>query len=106
MRFYTISNSPGDMVMDTLGLAALGLPDLQCHFRGLEPGRVMALLSNAGYYVYERGDVIEVGHTIEGLEPGSRWRCRHEGSLLPPSRAVLDLNPGPPYAAGGRRGRG
>jgi hypothetical protein len=105
VRFYNISNSPGDMVMDTLGLAALGLPDLQCHFRGLEPGRVAALLSNTGYYLYEQGDVIENGHTIEGLESGSRWRCQHEDSLLPPARVVLDLDPGPPHAAG-RRGMG
>lgn len=32
VRFFNISNSPGDMVMDTLGLAALGLTDLQCHY--------------------------------------------------------------------------
>ena len=105
VRFYNISNSPGDMMMDTFGLAALGLPDLQCHFRGLEPGQVAALLSNTGYYVFEQGDVIEDGHTVEGLEPGSRWRCQHEDSLLPPARVVLDLDPGPPHAAGGRQGR-
>jgi hypothetical protein len=37
VRFYKISNSPGDMLVDTLRLAALGLPDLQCHFRYLAP---------------------------------------------------------------------
>lgn len=105
VRFYNISNSPGDMMMDTLGLAALGLPDLQCHFRGLEPGQVAAMLANTGHYVFEQGDVIEDGHTVEGLEPGSRWRCQHEDSLLPPARVVLDLDPGPPHAAGGRQGR-
>jgi len=102
VRFYNISNSPGDMVMDTLGLAALGLPDLQCHYRDLDPGRVAALLSNTAYYIFEKGDVIEDGHTVEGLESGTRWRCQHENSLLQPARVVLDLDPGPPHAAGGR----
>lgn len=102
VRFFNISNSPGDMVMDTLGLAALGLPDLQCHFRDLDPERVGALLSNTGFYIFEEGDVIENGHTLEGLEKGSRWRCQRENSLLQPSRLVLDLDPGPPYAAGMR----
>ena len=102
VRFYNISNAPGDMVMDTLGLAALGLPDLQCHFRGLEPGRVAALLANTGYYVFDQGDVIEDGHTVEGLEPGSPWRCQHEDALVPPSRVVLDLDPGPSHASGDR----
>src|SRR5258706_439837 len=36
VRLFNIENSPGDFVMDTLGLAALGLPDLQCHFRRLD----------------------------------------------------------------------
>ena len=92
--------------MDTLGLAALGLPDLQCHFRDLIPGEVAALLKNAGYYIFENGDVIENGHTLEGITAGSRWRCQHEESMLKPSRVVLDLDPGPTHAAGNRRSHG
>jgi hypothetical protein len=103
VRFYNITNSPGDMLMDTLGLAALGLPDLQCHYRDLSPGEVAALLANTGYYIYENGDVIKDGHTVEGIAAGSKWRCQHEDSLLQPSRVVLDLDPGPPHAAGNRQ---
>ena len=106
VRFYNISNSPGDMLMDTLGLAALGLPDLQCHYRGLAPGEVAAVLANTGYYIYENGDVIEDGHTVEGIPAGSKWRCQHEDSMLKPSRVVLDLDPGPPHAAGNRKSHG
>ncbi len=106
VRFYNITNSPGDMIMDTLGLAALGLPDLQCHFRGLEPGRVAAVLSNTGYYLFEAGDIIADGHTVEGTTPGSGWRCQHEESQLQPTRTVLDLDPGYPHAAGTRQASG
>jgi hypothetical protein len=105
VRFYNITNSPGDMLMDTLGLAALGLPDLQCHYRDLLPGKVAAVLANTGYYIYENGDVIEDGHTVEGITPGSKWRCEHEDSMLKPSRVVLDIAPGRPHAAGNRKPR-
>ena len=36
VRFFNIEGS-GEFLMDTLGLAAIGLPDLQCHFKGGTP---------------------------------------------------------------------
>ena len=54
--FRVEGGAQGDMLMDTRGLAALGLPDLQMHFRGLNPGRVAGLLFNYGRYIYENGD--------------------------------------------------
>lgn len=102
VRFFNVANSPGDMVMDTLGLAPFGLTDLQLHFRGLEPNDAARVLHATASYVFERGDVIENGHTIQGRVPDERWACRQEDSLLEPKRAVLDINPGTPYAAGRR----
>lgn len=102
VRMFRIGDSGGDMLMDTIGLAAIDLPDVQCHFRGLEPSQVAALLYNVGNYLFEAGDVIDDGHTVEGLDPGQRWRCQHENSLVGPARVVLDVNPGTPYAAGHR----
>jgi hypothetical protein len=97
------AGAPGEVVMDTLGLAALGLPDLQCHFRNLDRMAVARLLYNTGWYIFSNGDVIADGHTIEGVAPGARWRCRHEDALVPPAREVLDLDPGPPHGAGRTR---
>jgi hypothetical protein len=102
VRFFKISNSDGDMIMDTRGLDAIGLPDLQCHFRRLDANGVARVLFNTAVYIFENGVVIETGHTIEGIEPGSKWHCQFENSLLEPKRNVLDLNPGKPYAAGNR----
>jgi hypothetical protein len=103
VRLFRIENgAAGDTIMDTRGLAALGLPDVQMHFRGLDPGRVAALLYNYARYLYEHGDCINDGETIDGATPGTRWRCRHEMSLVPPERLVLDIDPGPPHAAGQR----
>jgi hypothetical protein len=103
VRLFRIENRlPGEMVMDTLGLAALGLPDLQCHFTGLEPNEMARVLYNSAYYLFEQGDVIHDGETIQGIHKTDRWRCQHEMALVNPEREVLDLNPGKPYVAGER----
>lgn len=102
VRFFNISNSAGDMVMDTRGLEELGLHDLQCHFRDLDPTEVARVLYNTAVYIFDKGPVIESGQTVAGIQPGSKWRCQFENSLLEPKREVLDLNPGKPYAAAKR----
>jgi Domain of unknown function (DUF4261) len=102
VRFFNISNSDGDMVMDTRGLAEIGLHDLQCHFRELDPTEVARVLFNTAVYIFEKGPVIESGQTVAGIERDSKWHCQFENSLLEPNREVLDLNPGKPYAAGKR----
>ena len=102
VRLFNVEDSDEDTLMDTRGLSAFGLPDLQCHFRGLEPQDVAHVLYNIAFYVYQNGDVIEDGHTVGGVGPATKWRCQHEDSLAGPDRVVLDLNPGPPYAAGNR----
>ena len=103
VRFYNIEDTDGDMVMDTLGLGALGLTDLQIHYRNLAPGEVAAKMYNIAAYILENGDVIENGNTVQGLKPEDHWRCHHEMSLIPPERPVLDINPGAPFAAGNRQ---
>lgn len=102
VRFFNISNSSGDMLMDTRGLSEIGLHDLQCHFRDFDPNDVSKLLFNTAAYIFENGAVIESGNTVAGIEEGSKWVCQFENALVPPEREVLDLNPGSPHAAGGR----
>ncbi|NQT40376.1 MAG: DUF4261 domain-containing protein [Planctomycetes bacterium] len=101
VRLFRIEGAD-DVLMDTLGLTALGLPDLQCHFHGLDPNAVAGMLWNTSFYLFENGDVIEDGHTVGGVHPQDRWTCRHEESLVGPTREVLDVNPGEPFAAGNR----
>lgn len=103
VRFFrSEGEEPDTYVIDTLGLVALGIPDLQMHFRGLDPAQVAGVLNGTGHYIFEHGDVIQDGHTLSGWSQEQRWICRHESSLIEPSRVVLDINPGAPNAAGGR----
>jgi hypothetical protein len=103
VRFFNITNSDGDMIMDTRGLEEIGLHDLQCHFRGLPCDDVARVLFNTAVYIFQNGAVIESGQTVTGTHPESMWRCQFENSLLEPQREVLDLDPGKPYAAGNRK---
>ncbi len=86
--------APGESEKDTLALASLGLPDLQCHFVGLDLGEVGRVLATFANYLFEHGDVLADGNTVEGTVPGSKWRCRHENAIVGPERMVVDLHPG------------
>lgn len=101
VRFFNIQDSE-DMLMDTLGLNVFGLPDVQCHFKGVDPNEIARVIYNTGYYIYDKGDIIDDGNTIQGAKKEDKWKCQHEESLVEPKRVVVDINPGFPYAAGGR----
>lgn len=104
VRLFSVSDDEDELVMDTLGLAPLGLPDVQCHFRDLDPGELALVLYSTASYLFDEGDVIADGDTISGPQGEEHWRCRHEDALVGPPRTVLDVDPGEPYAAGRRDG--
>src|SRR5215510_4960739 len=54
VRFFKISNSNSDIIMDTRGLKEIGLHDLQCHFRGLDPDEVSRVLYNTALYIFDK----------------------------------------------------
>lgn len=103
VRFFRLpqeGNRAEELLMDTLGLGTLGLSDLQCHFRGLDPNDVSEVLYETALYVFDRGDVLEDGHTVKGPAENDRWRCQRELSIAMPKRDVVDLDPGFPFAGG------
>jgi hypothetical protein len=102
VRFFRIDGSSNEYVMDTFGLYLFDLPDIQCHFKNLDLNAVGSLLGSYALYLFDQGDVIQDGHTVQGLSVNDKWRCQHEKSLVEPHREVLDINPGPPYEAGKR----
>jgi hypothetical protein len=102
-RAYNIGNKTGEMIVDTVGLSAIGLTDLQCHFHKIDPNQIFSLFLNLSYYLLENGNVIKDGHTVPGLSEEDKWKCRLEKSLVEPDRAVLDINPGPQFSAGKRK---
>ncbi|MDR1912048.1 MAG: DUF4261 domain-containing protein [Helicobacteraceae bacterium] len=90
-----------DRLVDTLGLFAFGLADIQYHFRALDLNEIVGHAFNTAIYQFENGEPIESGHTIEGVSEGEKWRCQYENALIQPAREVLDVAAGK-YAAGKR----
>lgn len=92
VRLFNISNgSAGEILMDTVGLHLLGLPDFQIRFANLDEGAVGQALWNYAYYVYEHGDIITDGSTIQGLTPQSKWKCQRHIAAVAPERVVINL---------------
>ena len=93
VRLFNISNgSAGEILMDTVGLHLLGLPDFQIRFAGLDEGAVGQALWNYAYYVYEHGDIIDDGNTIQGVTPQSKWKCERQIAAVAPERVVIHLH--------------
>jgi hypothetical protein len=93
--FKVTADNSIELVMDTLGLEIFGLPDFQCRYKGLAPQEVAAALYDAAYYVFDRGDVIKDGETIQGLVEEERWICRQAAALAAPARRVFGLDLAP-----------
>jgi hypothetical protein len=77
VRIANATGRPGELLADTVGLAVLGLPDLQTVFSAQDPAEVTRrLMLNA-----------------RAMFVGDRLDCQwiEEGSLVPPERDVLTL---------------
>lgn len=105
IRFFTIHGTD-DSLIDSLGLFALGLPDVQYHFHTLDPNDVSRHAFSVAAYLFEAEVPVRDGETIAGLldgemAPDVHWPCRFEMALIQPAREVMDICPGE-YAAGER----
>lgn len=106
VRFLNIAGTNGDMIVDTLGMGTLVLPDLQYHFHGIDPNAVVNHAYNMLSYIYENACPIKNNDSVDGVRDGRmsrevQWKCRYEDSLVQPVRLVIDIDTGE-YASGGR----
>lgn len=104
-RFFNIQGTE-DMVVDTVGMNILFLPDLQYHFHGMDPNEVVYHAYNLASYILDNDNPIEAGETVDGMRNGQmvpdiRWKCQYEDALIQPVRGVLDVCMGE-YASGER----
>lgn len=101
IRFFQIQDSE-DMLVDTVGLSAVGVSDIQCHFHDLSVDAVIDFVAALACYLFKEGEIIQDGETVEGFQPEhAHWICQHEDALISPTRVVLDVNM-LEYAAGNR----
>lgn len=104
-RFFNIENSD-DMIVDTIGMNTLLLPDLQYHFHDLDPNQVVNHAYTIASYLYNNDNPIKEGDTIDGMIDGQlvqqiQWACQYEDALVQPVREVIDICMGE-FASGNR----
>ena len=105
VRFFNIQGSE-DMIVDTLGMGTLFMPDIQYHFHGMEPNAVVNHAYNMLSYIFDNNNPIKSGDPVDGLKNGQmsmdvQWRVQYEDALIQPVRLVIDVNMGE-YASGKR----
>lgn len=92
VRLFNVSNSTeGELIMDTIGLHSFGLPDVEMRFINDDPKAVANLLWNYAYFLFEKGDIVRNGNTVDGPTAGSILTCMHAPSLTPPGRQVISI---------------
>ena len=73
VRFFTIQGTE-DMLIDTVGMSTLFLPDLQYHFHDMDPNWVVNHAYNVASYILANDNPIEDGETVDGVEDGQMSR--------------------------------
>lgn len=92
VRLFNISNaSNSNLLMDTVGLNSIGLPDLQIVFSSFDENLVASFLWAYSNYVYENGDIIKHGNTIDGIEENSTWKVERTISSIDKQNVVLNV---------------
>ena len=69
VRFFNIEGTE-DMLIDTVGMSTLFLPDLQYHFHDMDPNWVVNHAYNVASYILEHDNPIQDGETIDGVADG------------------------------------
>lgn len=103
VRFFNIQGTD-DMIVDTLGMSTLFLPDLQYHFHDMDPNLVVNHAYNLLSYIFDNENPIKSDDHIDGIKDGQmsrevQWNVQYESSLIQPVREVIDVNMGE-YASG------
>ena len=92
VRLFRIAEDPQNgLMMDTLGLHALGLPDLELYFHQYAANDVAARLMDYAYYQLEEGPVIRDGDEMIGMEDEEIWYGQRFKSSVGPEREVIRI---------------
>ena len=95
VRFFNIQGTD-DMLVDSLGMSTLFLPDLQYHFHEMNPDWVVNHAYNVLSYIFDNENPINSEDPIDGVSNGDmsrevQWKCNYENSLIQPVREVIDI---------------
>lgn len=92
VRLFRIAEDPQNgLMMDTLGMHALGLPDLELYFHQYAANDVAARLMDYAYYQFEEGPVIRDGDEMIGMDDSEIWYGKRLTSSVGPEREVVRI---------------
>ena len=106
VRFFTV-NGTDEMIVDTLGMSLVFIPDLQYHFYGLDPNLAVNHAYCIASYLLENENPIKDGDTVDSITENGQfdrvnmWKCSYEKALIQPAREVIDIYMNE-FAAGNR----
>lgn len=92
LNIRLFNDDEGNILMDTLGLAQIGLYDIQCYFHSLAENEIATLLKRYAYYFFNENPKLNTSQIVEGLN-GEDWELAMEDALAPPTRRVFQLHP-------------
>ncbi len=106
VRFFNIQGTD-DMLVDSLGMYTLFMPDIQYHFHSVDPNFVVNHAYNVLSYMFANENPIKSGDPIDSVSSNGSmcreimWKCNYENALIQPVREVIDIYMNE-YAAGTR----
>lgn len=102
VRKFRINTAEGPVhLIDTMGLHAFGLPDLQCRYVDEDTARMRALLLDRAAALFDEGESFIARGAVTGLGEGDEWPFVPATSSAEPKRPVLDLSPSSPRTSAG-----
>ncbi|ONI47392.1 hypothetical protein AN644_00035 [Candidatus Epulonipiscium fishelsonii] len=98
IRFFSVENT-NNMIVDTLGMNTLLLPDIQYYFHEMNHQWAVAHAYSLCKHLFNNGSVLKNGATTsgfsnKGFDTELYWKCIEESSLLVPKRPVINIDTG------------
>lgn len=90
VRYFQVGGADDTILMDTVGMQAIGLPDLQRVASGTDPEELGRRLHYYVRYMWDNGDVFKDGDTVDGAG-GASWRCERAPAHAPPERSIISF---------------
>lgn len=98
VRLFNLKDS-SDVLIDTVGMSTLKLPDLQYYFKKMDPNWVSNHAHNILLEMLENNSACDNNHEFGGMVNGKmndnfKWTSEYVEALAKPDRVVININMG------------
>jgi hypothetical protein len=93
VRLFKVAEDGNKYIMDTLGLSALGLHDLECTFENIDTNEMANYLYENAEFIFQEGNLLNPNGNILAIDKKTNWGFEEEMSLVEPKRYVFKITP-------------